>query len=134
MAEVREIQEVETVETRRSGFMLPFIMFLLGGALIAAVVVAVLNVHSIIAWPAGQVNLGPSSTVADTGNQAVAAPTTVITPSVIEPYATQNEPTSVNAAPPQETTPPEPTSPATTGDSENPVTSAPADTATPPEQ
>jgi hypothetical protein len=129
MAEVHEIHEVDTaVETRRSGFMLPFIMFLLGGVLIAAVVVAVLNVHSIIAWPAGQVSLGPNSTVADTGNQAVAPPATVITPSVIEPSATQNEPTSVNAAPPQETTPP-----ATTDGSETQPSAPPADTATPQE-
>jgi len=130
MAEVREIQEVETVETRRSGFMFPFIMFLLGGALIAAVVVAVLNVHSIIAWPAGQVNLGPNSTVADSGTATIPPPPDATAPSVIAPPVTEP---ALNAAPPQETTPPEPTSPATTGDSENPVTSAPADPATPPE-
>jgi len=128
MAEVNEIHEVEVpVEPRRGSFMLPFIMFLLGGVLIAAVVVAVLNVHSIIAWPAGQVTLGPNSSVADSGN-AVTPPATTTATSVITPPETQNEP-AVNAAPPQETTPP----PATTGDTDNPSTSPPADASTPQE-
>jgi len=129
MAEVREIHEIEApVETRRSGFMFPFIMFLLGGALIAAVVVAVLNVHSIIAWPAGQVSLGPNSSVADSGNAALTPTATTTAPSVIAPPVTQNEP-AVNAAPPQETTPP----PATTDGSETQSSAPPADTATPQE-
>src|ERR1051326_3418401 len=130
MAEVNEIHEVEVpVEPRRGSFMLPFIMFLLGGVLIAAVVVAVLNVHSIIAWPAGQVNLVPNSTVAASRNVTPPPATPVTAPNLIAPSTIPNEPPTVDTTPqPAATTPP-----AVTGDSQTQSSTPPADTATPQE-
>jgi len=131
MAEVNEVHEVEApVERRRGSFLLPFIMFLLGGALIAAVVVAVLNVHSIIAWPAGQVNLGPSSTVADSGNTTPVPAATATAPSVIAPSAVPNEPPTVDTTTPPAAATTTPTPP-TTDDSESQSSTPPADTTTP---
>jgi hypothetical protein len=131
MAEVNKVHEVEVpVERRRGSFIFPFIMFLLGGALIAVAVVAVLNVHSIIAWPAGQVNLGPSSTVADSGNTTPVPAATATAPSVIAPSAIPSEPPTVDTTPSPAAT----TQPPATDDSESQSsTPPPADTTTPPE-
>jgi hypothetical protein len=115
MAEVHEVhEEYETVEPRRRGVFLPFLMFLLGGALIAGLVVAFLNVSSTVSWPAGQVRVGPSATVADAGNAQVTPPATATVPSVIP--TTPSEPPAVSA-PPAETTPP----PTTDSEVENPA-------------
>jgi hypothetical protein len=128
MAEVHEVHEVEVpVETRRRGVLFPFIMFLLGGALIAAVVVAILNVRSTIAWPAGEVSLGPNTSVAEAGNPAVLPPSTVPAPTVIAPSVTQNEVPTVNTASPSQTTTPA----VGTDDSTSQSSSAPADTTEP---
>lgn len=97
MAEVHEVHEVEVQEKRRSGIVVPFVMFLLGGALIAAVVVAVLNIHSTISWPAGQVSLGSNTAVADSGDVAVAPPAPVT--SLSAPVVTPNELPPIQSAP-----------------------------------
>ena len=133
MAEVREVHEIDEVqaERRRQGFLLPFLMFLLGGALIAAAVFAVLNVHSIIAWPAGQVSLGSNTSGAEPGNAAVTPPAAATAPSVIAPSATtppatQNEPPTVDTTlPPAATTPPAATEESSTAPAESPPSSQP---------
>jgi hypothetical protein len=127
MAEVHEIHEVEEVpvEPRRGGFALPFIMFLLGGALIVAVVVVFLQFQGTISWPAGAVSLGPNGTVADAGNVVVAPSASVPAPSVTASPAIGSELPAL-AIPPSETVLP----PAADSTGETPV--APADT-TPPE-
>jgi len=132
MAEVREVHEIEApVEPRRGSFILPIIMFVLGGALIAAVVVAVLDARGTIAWPAGQVSLGPNSAVAESGTTPVAPPvtTTASAPAVIAPSTTENTLPTVDTTPPPEATTP----PAATDDSETQPSPPPADTTTPPE-
>lgn len=124
MAEVHEIhEEYETVEPRRRGVLLPIVMFLLGGALIAGLVVAFLNVSSTVSWPAGQVRVGPNATVADARNAETIPPATATVPSVIP--TTPTEPPAVTA-PPAETTPPA----TTDSEVENPTPpTPPADTA-----
>jgi hypothetical protein len=104
MAEVNEVHEVE-VEPRRRSFAFPFIMFLLGGALIAGLVVAFLNVQSTISWPAGQVSLRPNTPVADAGN-AASPPPTAVTPAVVAPPTTANQLPTVDTTPPAATTTP----------------------------
>ncbi len=136
MAEVHEIHEEYEVEPRRRGIWVPIIMFLLGGVVIAGLVVAFLNVSSTISWPAGQVSLGPSGSVADAGNAAI-PPSTATTPSVIAPSATQNEPT-VDTTPPSATATASPpattTAPVGTDDSETESSTPPSNTTTTPSQ
>jgi|SRR4051812_4197761 len=131
MAEVHEVHEVHEVEVpvekRRRGFLLPLIMFLVGGAIIAAVVVAVLNVQSTISWPAGQVSLGPSTTVANVGNAESPPPASVTAetvPPVTESVTPQASSVPVENAPP----------PPTTDDTTNTTSAAPTDTTPTPEQ
>src|SRR4029078_2679208 len=105
MAEIHEIHEVDEVvevpvERRRRGFALPFLMFVLGGAIIAALVIAVLNVQSTITWPAGQVSLGPNTAVATGGHPETVPPSTVTAPSTPSVSSEDSEP----VAPPATTT------------------------------
>jgi hypothetical protein len=135
MAEVHEIHEIDEVEVpvvekRRPGFVLPLIMFLLGGAIITAVVVAVLNVQGTIAWPAGQVSLGPNGTVADAGYAQVAPPVSATDPSAVAPSVTPDVSASADSEPQEATPPPATTPPAVTDES---ATQPPAETATPSE-
>jgi hypothetical protein len=126
MAEVHEIHEVEEVpaEPRRGGFALPFIMFLLGGVLIAAVVVVFLQFQGTISWPAGAVSLGPNGTVADAGNVVVAPPASVPEPSVIAPPATSSELPAISIPPSETVLPP-------AADSTTETPTPPADTTSP---
>ena len=128
MAEVHEIREVDEVEVpverRRRGIALPFIMFLLGAAIIAAVVVVVLNVQSTIAWPAGQVSLGPNTAVATAGNAETVPPATVTAPNAVSPAVSSEDSEPVESTPPPATTPPVVT--------DESATPPPADTTTTP--
>jgi hypothetical protein len=69
MTEVREVREVPVPVRRRShSGAVAFFMFLLGAVMIALVVAVLLDVHGTISWPAGRVDIGlnPITTAADT--------------------------------------------------------------------
>ena len=135
MAEIHEIHEVDEVEVpverRRRGVAIPFLMFLLGAAIIAAVVVVVLNVQGTIAWPAGQVSLGPNTAVATIGNGETVPPASVTVPTAVSPtVSTDGDSEAAEpAAPPVATPPAETTPPAITDES---TTTVPSDTTTTP--
>src|SRR3954468_3478183 len=138
MAEIHEVHEVDEVEVpverRRRGLALPFLMFLLGGVIIAAVVVAVLNVQSTITWPAGQVSLGPNTAVATAGNTEALPPASVTGPTAVPPSASSDgDNEAAEGVAPPVTTPPAVTDQSTTPAPADTTATSPGDTtATPP--